>query len=334
MPQTRLGAVVVTYNSAGHIPNCLAALEPRCTDIVVVDNASMDSTCEAVGRFPRVRLIANTGNRGFAAAVNQGFRALDSELALVLNPDVFVHDGLDRLAACFEAPRVAVAAGLLLNADSSPQTGFSVRRFPGASTLVFESLGINRMFPGNPVNRRYRCLDLELTRKQPVEQPAGAFLAIRRSVWAELGGFDESFHPLWFEDVDFLKRVQDCGYETILEPDAQATHAGGHSVEQIGSDMRRLYWYGSLLKYSAKQFGSLRFRTVCGAVALGAATRLGLSIFAADRDRSANGDIRVMQMALRCFFGSRAGVLCAQSATATNPSMSSHTRSGQPNVLR
>jgi predicted glycosyltransferase involved in capsule biosynthesis len=41
----------------------------------------------------------------------------------------------------------------------------------------------------------------------PVEQPAGAFLMVRRAVWQELGGFDESFFPLWFEDVDFCRRA-------------------------------------------------------------------------------------------------------------------------------
>ncbi len=77
-------------------------------------------------------------------------------------------------------------------------------------------LGLNRLWPGNPVNRRYRCLDLDLEAAADVEQPAGAFLLIRRDAWQALGGFDEGFHPIWFEDVDFLKRARDAGYRRAL----------------------------------------------------------------------------------------------------------------------
>ena len=67
------------------------------------------------------------------------------------------------------------------------------------------------MWPGNPVNRRWRCHDLDLSVAQDVEQPAGACLLVRGSVWQELGGLDERFHPLWFEDVDFCQRLKQRG---------------------------------------------------------------------------------------------------------------------------
>ncbi len=68
--------VIVTYNSAGMIERCLKS----CGDlpVVVVDNASNDTTCKLVRRHALARLIANPANRGFAGAVNQGVAALDT----------------------------------------------------------------------------------------------------------------------------------------------------------------------------------------------------------------------------------------------------------------
>lgn len=336
MAELSIGAVVVTYNSAGHIRRCLEALRHQCEHIVVVDNGSHDETPEIVRSFAEVDLVVNSENRGFAAAVNRGFARLDKHAVLLLNPDAVLRGGVDALRAALEDPRTGVAAGVLLNDDTRPQTGFSVRRFPSAITLVFETLGLNRVFPRNPVNRRYRCLDLDLSKVQCVEQPAGAFLLIRRSVWAEIGGFDEGFFPLWYEDVDFLKRVAHRGYRIILQPAARATHTGGHSLLGLKAEQRRWYWYVSLLRYSAKHFGFMGFRVICGAVAISAAARTMLAVFAEDEDHSTLGDLRVMWFAVRRLFGGRRWAAPAYPQPIAVPSTlppSSQLRSGQPNVL-
>ena len=106
-----------------------------------------------------------------------------------------------------------------------------------------------------------------------VEQPAGAFLMVRRQVWEELGGFDESFFPLWFEDVDFCRRIRDRGWSLYYVPEAVAKHTGGHSILSLTLEMRRIYWYRSLLRYSAKHFHPLAFRLVCLAVLTGSFLR-------------------------------------------------------------
>src|SRR5580658_8596299 len=98
----RVAVVIVTYNSAAEVGGCLDALrEIRELEVVVVDNASADSTREEVeGRG--VRLIANSTNAGFAAAVNQGVRATTAPLILLLNPDAHLVGGLDALVARLE----------------------------------------------------------------------------------------------------------------------------------------------------------------------------------------------------------------------------------------
>ena len=111
---------------------------------------------------PWVKLLANPVNYSFAAAVNQGFDATATPLVLILNPDAEVLTDLDPLATACEAH--GISAGLLVEEDGRPQVGFTIRRFPTPATLAFESLGFNRLWPGNPVNRRYRYLDRNLTR--------------------------------------------------------------------------------------------------------------------------------------------------------------------------
>ena len=140
------------------------------------------------------------------------------------------------------------------NPDGSPQKGFSFRRFPTPAALAFEVLGINRIWPGNPVNRRYRCLDLDPLQPQVVEQPAGACFLIRRSDWEHLAGFDEGFYPVWFEDVDFCRRALDGGFGVWMVPEAQAFHVGGHSIGSMAPCRKQVQWYDSLLRYAAKHF--------------------------------------------------------------------------------
>jgi N-acetylglucosaminyl-diphospho-decaprenol L-rhamnosyltransferase len=271
--QSAIGIVIVTMNSGAEIGACLDAAKKTGAEIVVVDNASSDQTVEEVKRRD-IKLLANATNRGFAAATNQGFAVLNRPYVLLLNPDCVVQSSLEPLRDASDLPQSAGAGGLLLDGTGQPQIGFMVRGLPTPTALALEALLLNRVWSKNPINRKYRGTGLDYSRRLAVEQPAGAFLMIRRTVWQELGGFDESFHPLWFEDVDFCKRIFDRGYRLYYEPKAVAKHTGGHSISQLTVEMKRFYWYRSLLKYSAKHFRPIAFRGVCLAVAGGSVLRM------------------------------------------------------------
>ena len=263
-----IGIIIVTYNSAGEIGACLDAALASGAETVVVDNGSEDSTIAEVARRG-VCVVANPENRGFAGAVNQGFGLLTSPYVLLLNPDAVIQTSLQPLRQACDLPGSAGAGGQLVDAGGRPQVGFMVRGLPTAATLALEALLLNRIWPGNPVNRRYRCLDRDSSARSTVEQPAGAFFMVRRAVWQELGGLDEGFFPLWFEDVDFCRRIRDRGFSLYYVPDAVAKHTGGHSVSRLPLEMRLKYWYRSLLRYSAKHFNPFAFRAVCLAVVAG-----------------------------------------------------------------
>ncbi len=273
MTQVPATALIVSHNSGRVIASCVQAAARMGLEVLVIDNASRDDTVPVIERlgFP---LIRNPVNRGFAAAVNQGVLASSEPFLLLLNPDAILLTGVDSLIAACQRPNVAAAGGKLVDSGGVPQKGFNVRRLPTPAALSLELLGINRLWPSNPVNWRYRCLDLDLTKPSTIEQPAGAFLLFRRDAWAQIGGLDEGFYPIWFEDVDFCKRIRDAGKQVFYIPDASAAHTGAHSIEQLGAADRMSYWYRSLLRYSIKHFDVIGRISVCLAVIVGAPIRL------------------------------------------------------------
>jgi N-acetylglucosaminyl-diphospho-decaprenol L-rhamnosyltransferase len=269
----RVAILIVTYNSGEQIGGCLDALKGLdAVEILVVDNASADATRSEV-KLRGVRLIENSTNIGFAAAVNQGVRATAAPLLLLVNPDVHLVSGLDDLARRFEKPETGAVGGLLIGETGRPQAGFMARNLPSPAALIFEILGVNRLWPENPANWHYRCLAISPMTPALVDQPAGAFLMFSRCGWLAVGGFDERFWPIWFEDVDFCARLKSAGYCNWYEPKGIAKHLGGHSIKALPLENRERYWYGSLLEYAAKHYTSAAYRAACGAVVVGAILR-------------------------------------------------------------
>jgi GT2 family glycosyltransferase len=266
-----VGILIVSHNSEDVIGRCLEACNGKAHRVLVIDNASTDGTVAEVRRYPDVVLTANRENRGFAAAVNQGVALLDTPFVLILNPDTVLTTSVEAMWRCFDDPSVGAATGQLLGNCGTDQSIFHLRRLPGPWVLATEALGINRLWPSSPWNRHYRC---GAAGAADVEQPAGAYLMVRRSAFEQLGGFDESFHPIWFEDVDFCKRLRDNAWKIRYTDGSRAEHLGGHSANQISWGARQLFWYVSLLRYASKHFSAASRLTVCLAVMFACVPRM------------------------------------------------------------
>jgi GT2 family glycosyltransferase len=124
---------------------------------------------------------------------------------------------------------------------------------------------------------------------------------LRRDVWSELGGFDEHFWPLWFEDVDFCKRARDHAYRFYYTPDAVAKHTGGHSIPKIPLEKRQLCWYRSLFGYAGIHFSARTVRGVALAVMAGSLLRMAGAVAAGRSFRPARIYWKVMLLAGRHF---------------------------------
>ena len=281
----RCSAIIVTYNSGDSIRACLEALVNEDCEVVIVDNASHDETVQRVEEFVAwhpVHLVANPENLGFAAAVNQGARESAGDVLLLLNPDAIAEPGaVKALLQCLEATGAVAVGGALLEDDGQPARGFAFRRLPTLISLLYEAMLVNRLWPHNPANRRYRCLDADYSQQQEVEQPAGACLAITRAAWESVGGFDEQFFPVWFEDVDLCRRLLEHGGKIVYCPAARFRHSGGHSVGQLPFRDQQLLWYGNMLRYARKHFSSAGVATLRVGIVAGMLLRSLAALFGA-----------------------------------------------------
>ncbi len=281
----RCSAIVVTHNSGATIGRCLEALAGEDCEIVVVDNASADDTVprieESVAWNP-VRLLANEENLGFAAAVNQGAREATGDVLLILNPDAIAEPGaIAVMLRCMQSTGADAAGGALLEADGQPSRGFAFRNLPTLAALLYEVLLVNQLWPGNPVNRRYRCLDADYSQQQEVEQPAGACLVVTRTAWDSVGGFDEQFFPVWFEDVDLCKRLLDRKSRIMYCPDARFRHSGAHSVGQLSFGDKQIFWYTNMVRYARKHFSKRQVFFLRMAITKGMLLRSVAALFGA-----------------------------------------------------
>jgi len=279
----RCSVIIVTCNSAEAIGPCLEAVLRQGCEIVVVDNASRDDTVQRVEAFVAaqvLRLLANDRNCGFATAVNQGAHETSGDILLLLNPDTIAEPGaVKALLQCMELAHAAAATGALLQSNGNLARGFTFRRLPTLATLLCEAMLVNQIWPRNPVNRRYRCLDADYSQQQEVEQPAGACLAITRNVWESIGGFDESFYPVWFEDVDLCKRLLECGSKIVYCPTAHFRHSGAHSVSQLSLREKQVFWYGNMLGYARKHFSGRQVRMLRAGIVTGMLLRSLAALF-------------------------------------------------------
>jgi GT2 family glycosyltransferase len=262
LPMHRCSAIIVTYNSAETVVQCLRALARQGCEIVVVDNDSNDDTVARVESLRNeipLQLVRISRNLGFAAGVNHGTQAAGGDVLLILNPDAIAESGaLSALMQCMDAQSAAAAGGALMNDSGEPELGFTFRRLPTLASLLSEVMLLNQVWPSNPINRRYRCLDADYSKTQHVEQPAGACLAIMRQAWEDIGGMDTQFAPVWFEDVDLCKRLIDSGRKIVYCPAARFRHSGAHSVGKLTFRDKQVFWYTNMLRYGRKHFSAVK----------------------------------------------------------------------------
>jgi hypothetical protein len=216
-PAPAISVVIVLYNTADLIAPCLrSVLDSRgvSLDVFVVDNASSDGGAVLVReRFPSVRLVENSLNRGFGAANNQVLDRCAGRYIVLLNPDTEVTPGAFRQMADFmdASPRVGLAGPTVRNPDGTRQDSVSLR-YPGQKRSSGEVSGL----PGT-----IACV-------------LGACQIVRAALMRELGGFDEDFF-LYGEDQDLCLRIRKKGFEIGHIDPAVILHHGGKSERGTAS---------------------------------------------------------------------------------------------------
>lgn len=258
----KLSVVIVSWNTKELLLECLrslsAELESTESEVFVVDNNSSDGSAELVSeQFTRIKLIANDRNRGFAAANNQALSQCRGHYVLLLNPDTEVKPGSIRTLIDFLdiRDRAGVVAPQLLNSDGTIQR--SCRQFPTFTGMLYELLGLSRLFPEHPKFRQYKMLDWQHDDEREVDQPEGACLLLRQQVIEDVGLFDEAYFML-FEEVDLCYRIKQKGWQIWFTPEAQVVHHYGQSIKQVKVKMI-LSSHKGLYRFWRKHYRGNRF---------------------------------------------------------------------------
>ncbi len=232
-----ISIIIVSYNTSDLLRKCLKSIDAACRkeemEVIVVDNDSSDDSAIMVEtEYPRVKLIANEDNKGFAAANNQAFAVASGDYLVLINPDsVIENDALENAVGFMrENPGCGISGGLLLTEGGSPAP--SARRFPNGMTKFFTISGLASLFPGRGIFSRHEFGGFDHRRPLEVDWVPGAFTVIRKEVLEETGGFDERFF-LYYEETDLCLRAKARGWKVYFYPGARIRHVGGASGRKL-----------------------------------------------------------------------------------------------------
>jgi GT2 family glycosyltransferase len=237
MMNTDVSIIIVNWNTRDILRNCLASVYEQTRDIIceviVIDNASSDGSTEMVKReFPQTILIANTENRGFAAANNQGMRIAQGRYILLLNSDTVVLDGAIQKCVVFaeQHPEAAVTGCRVLNPDRTLQP--TCFMYPSLLNLVLSSTYLYKLFPRNTFFGRELMSWWDRSDMREVEVVTGCFMLVRKNAMDQVGMMDESYF-MYAEETDWCYRFHRAGWSNLFYPGAQIIHLGGQSSRQI-----------------------------------------------------------------------------------------------------
>jgi len=256
--------IVVNWNTKDYLVQCLASIfvetEGITFEVIVVDNGSTDGSVELVEQgFPQVKLIANTENKGFPAANNQGIAISHGKYVLLLNSDTIVLDGAIQKLITFvnQHPEAGAAGGLMLKRDGSIDPICFLTRFDAIGVWQYYLLWHKIKKPH--LAREFWETDILL----------GAFMLVRQTVIQQIGGMDESFF-LMSEDTDWCLRVRQAGWKIYYHPASKIIHYGSESFKRSW-DRGIITAYNSKEMLFQKYYGrgsmiSLRIATLFGSL--------------------------------------------------------------------
>ena len=255
-----ISVVVISFNGIEFIEDCLITVQKSLTDtnseIIVVDNNSTDGTIELIeSRFPDLQLIKNKNNLGFAKAVNQGFDSSSGEYILLLNQDTrIVEDAIVKLARRMEIdPKIGTIGPKFIGFDGKLQK--VCRTLPRYRDLLFIFIGLSWLFPKSKCFAYWKMNWFDHLEEVEVDQPMGAALMVRKSLSDKIGGFDERFR-IFFNDVDFCRRVKNAGYINLYYPSAVIEHYYGGTISKMKPQMV-VEWHRAVAEYFKKYSSGL-----------------------------------------------------------------------------
>ncbi|MEE9414334.1 MAG: glycosyltransferase [Acidimicrobiales bacterium] len=224
--EPHLSILIPMHNAVEMTIRCIesVAKHPPSVDfeLLVIDDASTEDL-DAIHEIKNLRLVRLVENLGFLRAVNEGARHAEGSFLLLLNSDCVVTEcALDELLETFDSfPSAGVVGSKLVHPDG---------HLLEAGGIIWNDASAwhygRYLDPGDPSAGYARVVDYV----------SGAALMLRSSLWASLGGFDESYEPAYYEDADLCFRAAEIGLDVVYQPGSVVLHHEGGSYDEPSRD--------------------------------------------------------------------------------------------------
>ena len=259
-----LSIVIVNWNTRDLLRDCLQSVEAGSgslkLEVLVVDNASRDASAEMVrAEFPRVHLIENNENLGFAAGNNVALKKAVGRFVMLLNTDTLVHGSVlaEAVAWLGAHPDVGVIGPRVLNSDGSVQPSCSA--FPSLKFLTMQAFGLTRIARWD----KYRMTGWDRSSEQNVDVISGAAMFVRREAMDDVGLLDEAFF-FYGEETDWCHRFGRAGWKLVFVPIPEVTHFGGGAVGKLNHKRDVMMTEGTTRLH--RKHGGLAAGMICFAI--------------------------------------------------------------------
>lgn len=231
----KLSIIIVNYRSRAYLEKCLNSVFAKIStgsafEVLVVNNGVKDEAEGLAEIFSGVKIIQNTKNNGFGGANNLGAKEAQGEFLFFLNPDAEILS-----ANCSE---------VITELETDPDLGALGVKLVDAKGNVQKWLAGGEISLWNILkNNLGRITDEKYWRssqKTAVFWVAGTAFFIRRTLFLQLGGFDEQFF-LYFEDADLCQRARNLGKKVMYFPAFSVLHHGGKSFSEKNKQKKEYY---------------------------------------------------------------------------------------------
>lgn len=248
--------IIVNWNSGEYLSKCIHSVlakknESLIGTVFIVDNYSSDNSLEKIEKNNKLVIIKNTENKGFSQACNQGFKLCTSPYILLLNPDAQLLE--TTLSDCISFMNshydIDILGCQLLNNDNSVST--SCARFPTPLRFFYDIIGLSKVAP-KIFTPALLMSDWDHNTSRVVDQVMGAFMFLRISIFKKIGYFDERFF-VYYEELDFSKRLAEYGGKSYYNSNISAIHSGEGTTYSV-KVFRLFLSLRSRLLYSKKHF--------------------------------------------------------------------------------
>jgi len=252
----KLSIIIINWNSGNLLANCVNSvlnsdIETINFEIIIVDNASVDSSLMNIPVNSQIQIIKNKTNIGFGAACNMAFKEGVSEYYLLLNPDTEVFNSTLKDSVQFMDVNPEISVLGIKQVDQNGNVKISCSRFPKVRNFFNDILGLSKFFP-KIFKPATLMRDWDHKNSAYVDQVMGAFMLIRNKNLKKVGFMDTRFF-VYFEDLDLSKRIKDTGGKIYYHSGIEVYHYGGGTSENVKAH-RLFYSLRSRLLYGKKHF--------------------------------------------------------------------------------